>query len=78
MPRGVTWTDGLPLFWMMGTPRGRPPGSKRVATACDSDGVSPTPRVRRLCGFLVWVKGWGGGGMRLALGGPPHLVGIRR
>jgi hypothetical protein len=48
----VVLDDGHP-------PRGRPPGVKRVATVCDSDGVSPTRRVRRLCGFLIWVKWWG-------------------
>jgi len=30
-------------------------------------GVSPTPRVRRLCGFLVWVNG--GGALLGAAGG---------
>lgn len=61
--RGAAWRDLDRWFAIVlddgHPPRGRPPGVKRVATAQSPNGVTASPKIRRLCGFLVWVKGWG-------------------
>lgn len=44
-----------PLGGGVGVP---PPTSKRVTTAQGPNGVTASPKICRLCGFLIWVNGF--------------------